>query len=154
MRPHGKIKLDTVRKPSFVVMARGYDWINIRQSLKQGCSVPRGDVTRGRQWGFGSVRGEFYQQGTYWSRKQFHKAWKRVFIHVDRPGSSDIRSRCLLKTGLIIQPARAISVYNEQVTCIAANWDVPLYVIHSFQKKTLIFQLKPNHDCVSSCSDL
>lgn len=59
MRPHGKIKLDTAREPSFVVMAGEYDWINIQQSLKPVHSVPSGDVTRCRQQSFYSVRGDW-----------------------------------------------------------------------------------------------
>ncbi|KAI4817788.1 hypothetical protein KUCAC02_011165, partial [Chaenocephalus aceratus] len=34
VRPHGNIKLDTARKPSFVVLVGEYDWINTQQSLK------------------------------------------------------------------------------------------------------------------------
>lgn len=132
VRPHGKIRLDTARKPSFVVMAREYDWINIRQSLKPAHSVPGGDVTRGRQWGFYSVRGGLNLQGTYrsWKHRWFCRTrsltadGKGRWSMWSRPGSSDILSHCLLKTGLIIQPtlpAWAISVREEQVTCITAN---------------------------------
>lgn len=144
MRPHGKIKLDTARKAGFVVMAEEYDWINIRQSLNPVRSVPGGDVTRGRQGGFscGSAGHILFLEASVVLRRhptpphpppEFQTGWRRTFICVE-PGQAAVTvilSHCLLKTGLIIRPAGAISVGSEQVTLIIrANWVACSYVIH------------------------
>lgn len=64
---------------------------------------------------------------------EFQTGWRRTFICVE-PGQAAVTvilSHCLLKTGLIIRPAGAISVGSEQVTLIIrANWVACSYVIH------------------------
>lgn len=79
---------------------------------------------------------------------EFHTGWRRTFIYAE-PGQAAVTvilSHCLLKTGLIIRPAGAISVGSEQVTLIIrANWVACSYVIHLLtlvcprQKKILKF---------------
>lgn len=94
MRPHGKIKLDTARKPSFVVMAVEYDWINIWQSLNPVHSVPGGDVTRGRQGGFscGSAGHILFLEASVVLRRPprvLHRMEKDIYLSRTRPGGSD-----------------------------------------------------------------
>lgn len=140
-----------MRKPSFVVMAREYDWINIQQSLKPVQAVPRGDVMRGKLWGGSDLQGPDWPGKDWWVRKgcSCTEDGKGHLYMWSRRGSSDVRSRCLLKTGLIIQPAGAISVDSEQVTRVTANGDVPSYITRLLtsacprQEKKTFSQLKP-----------